>query len=198
MERTVYQNLLTWKEAKDRKPLVLLGARQVGKTYIVQEFGRTEYASFIYIDFYRQPGLKGIFDGEMTAEEIIKRLTAYMPGVELIPGDTLIFLDEIQCCGNARTAIKFLSEDMRFDVISSGSLMGLTYGENDDPLVEVPASVPVGYESQIMMFSLDFEEFLRTREKSLKTTVHYCPTVHGTPQTSMSFPPQSNVIYDPK
>ena len=164
LRRKIYKRLLEWKnqrrENRIKKCLLIKGARQVGKTYIVQEFGRTEYASFIYIDFYRQPGLKGIFDGEMTAEEVIKRLTAYMPGVELMPGDTLIFLDEIQCCGNARTAIKFLSEDMRFDVISSGSLMGLTYGENDDPLVEVPASVPVGYESQIMMFSLDFEEFL--------------------------------------
>ena len=78
----------------------------------------------------------------------------------MIPGDTLIFLDEIQRCGKARTAIKYLAEDLRFDVISSGSLMGLTYGEDDDEEVEAPESVPVGYESQITMYSLDFEEFL--------------------------------------
>lgn len=164
LRRKIYDKLLEWKNQrkKDRikKCLLIKGARQVGKSYIVQEFGKSEYASFINIDFYRQPDLKGIFDGEMTAEEVMKRLTAYMPGVTLIPGDTLIFLDEIQCCGNARTAIKFLAEDMRYDVISSGSLMGLTYGEDDDESVEVPASVPVGYESQIMMYSLDFEEFL--------------------------------------
>ena len=164
LRRKIYDKLLEWKyqrkNDKIKKCLLIKGARQVGKSYIVQEFGKTEYASFINIDFYRQPEMKSIFAGEMTAEEIMKRLTAYMPGVTLIPGDTLIFLDEIQCCGNARTAIKFLAEDMRYDVISSGSLMGLTYGEDDDKSVEVPASVPVGYESQIMMFSLDFEEFL--------------------------------------
>ena len=164
LRRKIYKKLLEWKEQRKndklKKCLLIKGARQVGKSYIVQEFGKTEYASFINIDFYRQPDLKAIFAGEMTTEEIIKRLTAYMPGVTLIPGDTLIFLDEIQCCGNARTAIKFLAEDVRYDVISSGSLMGLTYGEDDDASVEVPASVPVGYESQIMMYSLDFEEFL--------------------------------------
>ncbi|HCA55993.1 MAG TPA: hypothetical protein DEO95_11080, partial [Ruminococcaceae bacterium] len=93
-------------------------------------------------------------------EEILKRITAHIRNFRLIPGSTLIFLDEIQRCGNARTAIKFLAEDMRFDVISSGSLMGLTYGEDDDETTEVPASVPVGYETQITMYSLDFEEFL--------------------------------------
>ncbi len=83
-----------------------------------------------------------------------------MRDFELIPGSTLIFLDEIQCCGNARTAVKYLAMDFRFDVISSGSLLGLTYGEDDDEAVEIPESVPVGYETQIIMHSLDFEEFL--------------------------------------
>ncbi len=78
----------------------------------------------------------------------------------MIPGETLIFLDEIQRCGNARTAIKFLAEDLRFDIISSGSLMGLTYGEDGDEDTEVPQSVPVGYETQMTLYSLDFEEFL--------------------------------------
>ena len=164
LQRKIYKRLLDWKHARRndqlRKCLLIKGTRQVGKSFIVQEFGKTEYASFINIDFYRQPGLKAIFDGEMTPEEIMKRLTAYMTGVTLVPGNTLIFLDEIQCCGNARTAIKFLAQDMRYDVISSGSLMGLTYGEDDDASVEEPASVPVGYETQIMMYSLDFEEFL--------------------------------------
>ena len=123
LRRKIYDKLLEWKNQrkKDRikKCLLIKGARQVGKSYIVQEFGKSEYASFINIDFYRQPDLKGIFDGEMTAEEVMKRLTAYMPGVTLIPG-----------------------------------------GRNGRESVEVPASVPVGYESQIMMYSLDFEEFL--------------------------------------
>ena len=83
-----------------------------------------------------------------------------MPNIKFITGDTLIFLDEIQRCGNARTAIKFLAEDMRYDVISSGSLLGLSYADDDDNGVEEPESIPVGYETQLTMYSLDFEEFL--------------------------------------
>ena len=87
-------------------------------------------------------------------------MTALMSNIQLIPGDTLIFLDEIQNCGNARTAIKFLTEDGRFDIISSGSLLGLTYSENGDSEAEEPDSVPTGYEEFLTLYSLDFEEFL--------------------------------------
>lgn len=164
LKRKIYDQLLEWKKSRRKeglkKCLLVKGARQVGKSFIVREFGENEYKSFINIDFFRQPGLKGIFDGDLTSEEIYKRMTAYIPNIELIPHDTLIFLDEIQRCGNARTAIKFLAEDLRYDVISSGSLMGLSYGEDDDEDVEIPASVPVGYEKQITLYSLDFEEFL--------------------------------------
>lgn len=164
LKRKIYKALLDWKSERQtgetKKCLLIKGARQVGKSFIVKEFGRNEYESFLNIDFYRQPDMKGIFAGELSSDEILKRITAYVHDFHLIPGKTLLFLDEIQCCGNARTAIKFLAEDMRFDVISSGSLMGLTYGEDGDPSVEVPESVPVGYETQIIMYSLDFEEFL--------------------------------------
>ncbi len=164
LKRKIYDDLLKWKEQRHteglKKCLLVKGARQVGKTFIIQEFGRQVYRSFLSIDFYRQPAMKGIFSGELTADEILKRITAYVRNFKLIPGDTLIFLDEIQCCGNARTAIKFLAQDLRIDVISSGSLLGLTYGEDDDETVETPASIPVGYERQISMHSLDFEEFL--------------------------------------
>ena len=164
LKRKIYDDLIEWKNIRRneqiRKCLLIKGARQVGKSYIVKEFGKREYSSFLCIDFFRNPELKYVFDGNLTSEEILKRITASVRDFRLVPGDTLIFLDEIQRCGNARTAIKFLAEDMRFDVISSGSLMGLTYGEDDDKEVEVPDSVPVGYESQITMYSLDFEEFL--------------------------------------
>lgn len=164
LKRKIYSDLLNWKstrkEEKVKKCLLVKGARQVGKSYIIQEFGKNEYKSFLYIDFFRQPEFKSIFDGDLTSEEILKRITANIRDFRLVPGETLFFFDEIQRCGNARTAIKFLAEDLRFDVISSGSLMGLTYGENDDEETEVPESIPVGYESQITMYSLDFEEFL--------------------------------------
>ena len=164
LKRKIYDKLLDWKYKRKtegiKKCLLIKGARQVGKSFIIKEFGKKEYKSFVCIDFFRQPALKSIFDGDLTSEEILKRITANIRDFSLIAGDTLIFLDEIQRCGNARTAIKFLAEDMRFDVISSGSLMGLTYGEDDDGSVEIPESVPVGYESQITMYSLDLEEFL--------------------------------------
>ncbi len=164
LKRKIYAELLNWKtqraEKHIKKCLLVKGARQVGKSFIIKVFGAKEYQSFVCIDFFRQPDLKAIFDGELSSEEILKRMTAYLRDFRLIPGSTLIFLDEIQRCGNARTAIKFLAEDMRFDVISSGSLMGLTYGEDDDENTEIPESVPVGYESQITLYSLDFEEFL--------------------------------------
>ena len=164
LKRKIYDDLIEWKNIRRneqiRKCLLIKGARQVGKSFIVKEFGKREYSSFLCIDFFRNPELKYVFEGDLTSEEILKRITASVRDFRLVPGDTLIFLDEIQRCGNARTAIKFLAEDMRFDVISSGSLMGLTYGEDYDKEVEVPDSVPVGYESQITMYSLDFEEFL--------------------------------------
>ena len=164
LKRKIYDELLRWKglrrEEKIKKCLMIKGARQVGKSTIVREFGKAEYRSFLNIDFFRQPTLKQIFDGELTSGEILKRIIAYVRDFTFIPGETLIFLDEIQCCGNARTAIKFLAEDPRFDVISSGSLLGLTYGEDDDENTEIPSSIPVGYETQLTMYSLDFEEFL--------------------------------------
>ena len=164
LERKIYAELLQWKrkrqQEKLKKCLIVKGARQVGKSYIIQEFGKREYASFINIDFYSHPELKIIFEGELTSEAIYKRISANIPGVKLVPGKTLIFLDEIQRCGKARTAIKFLAEDFRFDVISSGSLLGLAYGMDADEEVDEVESVPVGYETQLTMYSLDFEEFL--------------------------------------
>lgn len=164
LKRKAYSELLNWKEKRHneqlRKCLLIKGARQVGKSFIVKEFGEKEYESFINIDFYKQKDLKRIFEGDLSSTEIYKRLTANIPGIKLIPDNTLIFLDEIQCCGNARTALKFLAEDMRFDVIASGSLLGLSYDQDADEEVEEPSSLPVGYENQITMYSLDFEEFL--------------------------------------
>ena len=136
------------------------GARQVGKTYLIREFGKKEYKSFVEINFIKNQELKQIFAGTLDAESVYKRMTAMINGVNLVKGDTLIFLDEIQACGSARTALKFLAEDGRFDVITSGSLLGLTYGEDADENTEEPESVPTGYETFLTMYSLDFEEFL--------------------------------------
>ncbi len=190
LKRKIYDEMLKWKNQRKeegiRKCLLIKGARQVGKSFIVKEFGKREYKSFVCIDFFRQPALKAIFDGELTSDEILKRMTAYIRGFSLIPGETLIFLDEIQRCGNARTAIKFLAEDLRFDVISSGSLMGLTYGEDGDEDTEIPQSVPVGYETQMTLYSLDFEEFLWAygyEEKSISILRSYYESGETIPES---------------
>lgn len=160
LKRKVYDQLVQWKNEHKNSSLMVLGARQVGKTYIIREFGKKEYKSFIEINFIKNPELKSIFSNSLDAETIYKNITSQIKNVKLIDGNTLLFLDEIQACGNARTALKFLAEDGRLDIVSSGSLLGLTYGEDDDPNVEEPKSIPTGYEMFITMYSLDFEEFL--------------------------------------
>lgn len=160
LKRKVYDNLLKWKANRGKECLLIKGARQIGKTYLVEQFGKNEYESFIEINFLKQPELKAIFAGALSSENIYKRISAFIPNIKLVEGKTLIFLDEIQKCANARTALKFLADDRRFDVIASGSLLGLHYGQDADVEVEEVSSIPVGYERQIMMYSLDFEEFL--------------------------------------
>ncbi len=160
IKRKMYKYLINWKQKKDKSALIIKGARQVGKSYLVREFGRNEYESYIEINFLKNPLYKNIFKGDLSAEEIFKRLSAYIPNLKIIPFKTLLFLDEIQVCAEARTAVKFLVEDGSVDVISSGSLLGLSYLEDDDKNVTEPTSLPVGYEEQITMYSLDFEEFL--------------------------------------
>jgi len=160
LKRKAYDFLLEWKRTKYKECLFIKGARQVGKTYLVERFGENEYESFIEINFIKNPKEKGIFEGDLDATEIYKRLSSFHPDSKLVQGKTLIFLDEIQNCGNARTALKFLAEDNRFDIIASGSLLGLHYGFDADKDVEKPDSIPVGYETPFTMYSLDFEEFL--------------------------------------
>lgn len=160
LKRKGYDFLLNWKNSKDKECLLIKGARQVGKTFLVEEFGKNEYDSFIEINFYKEPELKDIFKGSLKAEEILKQISIYKPESKLIPKKTLIFLDEIQKCSNARTSLKFLAQDNRYDIIASGSLLGLSYGTDADKDVQEVESIPVGYETQYTMYSLDFEEFL--------------------------------------
>lgn len=152
LKRKFYNKLSEWKNRKDKTCLLVKGARQIGKTFIIDLFGRENYSSYIYINFIEMPQAKDIFNGELTASEIYKRITLFLPEVKYIDNSTLLFLDEIQECPNARTALKFLAPDKRIDVIASGSLLGIQYKS-------IP-SIPVGYEEQVEMYSLDFEEFL--------------------------------------
>lgn len=152
LKRKIYDALLEWKKKKDRECLLVQGARQIGKTFIIEEFGKKNYASYIYLNFYQNPEHKKIFEGSLEAVEIYKKISLYVSNVRFAERDTLLFFDEIQECPNARTALKFLALDNRYDVIASGSLLGLHYREM--------TSIPVGYERTMEMFSLDFEEFL--------------------------------------
>lgn len=175
LKRKAYDYLINWKNNKNKECLLIKGARQVGKTYLVETFGKNEYESFIEINFLEEPELKEIFEGSLKAEEIYKQITIYKPGKKLVEGKTLIFLDEIQRCSKARTALKFLAEDNRFDVIASGSLLGLHYGMDADKEVQEVESIPVGYESQYIMYSLDFEEFLWANGQSTESINYLKP-----------------------
>ena len=175
LKRKIFDQLVDWKNERKKSRLkeclTVLGARQVGKTTLIRTL-KNHYKTFLEINFVSDPDAKSLFDGVKTKDEIYKRLTAYFSKEIFVPGETLVFLDEIQKCGNARTSIKFMAEDFRYDVITSGSLLGLEYGCDDDVEVLEPDSIPVGYERKIMMHSLDFEEFLWAvgiKEESIKT-----------------------------
>lgn len=162
LKRKIETYLAEWKEAKDRKPLVIKGIRQCGKTYIVQKFAKENYESVVYMNFILEPDKKSAFTGNIDVDTIILNLSALIPGSRFINGKTCIILDEIQECKEARTALKSFHIDGRFDVIATGSLLGVKgYGKSKKKNEEEGQdSVPVGYETVIDMYPLDFEEFL--------------------------------------
>ena len=155
LRRRIDRTLREWKESRGNECLLINGARQVGKTFSVREFGKECYQSFIELNFIENPMLISAFDGALDSESILRQLRLRIPGFRLVEGSTLIFLDEIQQCPKARTALKFLSMDRRFDVVASGSF--ITILSQDVP------SLPVGYEREIMMQPLSFEEYLWAR-----------------------------------
>ncbi|MBP5407347.1 ATP-binding protein [bacterium] len=159
LKRKIYDELLKWKKSAEHKSLLVKGARQVGKTFIIDLFGKQEFKSYIYLNFLKNESLKEIFNGSLEPDDIYAQISLRVNNVEFVENDTLIFFDEIQACPKARTALKFLSIDRRYRIIASGSLLGIKYKERD----EESFSVPVGYEKDIEMFPLDFEEYLWAR-----------------------------------
>ena len=158
LKRKITKDLLSWKMNPDKRCLMVKGARQVGKSTTIQEFCKENYTHFIEMNFVEMEKYRQIFDGNLDKETILKQISLYFPKAEFIPNKTVIFLDEIQDCPRAITALKFLACDERFDVITSGSLLGITYKERDKKK-QIP-SVPVGFVDHLEMHSLDFEEFL--------------------------------------
>ena len=152
--------LENWKKDSNRFPLIVKGARQIGKTEAIKNFAEKSYKSVVEINFVLQKQYKSIFENGFEVDTILKNISLINPDFNFIEGETLIFFDEIQDCINCATSLKSFRIDGRFDVICSGSLMGINYNEIE--------SNSVGYKEDYEMFSLDFEEFLWA--KGYKTT----------------------------
>ena len=152
LKRKVDAYLLAWKKNPDRKPLIIKGARQVGKTCSIERFARQNYASVVSINFVEQKKYRDVFNDGFEVDILLKNISLLNPEFKFIPGDTLFFFDELQACPNCATSLKFFKLDGRFDVICSGSLMGINYREIE--------SNSVGYKEDYEMHSMDFEEFL--------------------------------------
>lgn len=152
LKRKVDNYLLNWKTNPNKKPLIIKGSRQVGKTESITRFGHLNYKSIIYINFVEEPNYKMITTDGYKAQDIIKNISRIDPSKQFIENDTLIIFDELQDFPDIATSLKFFKIDGRFDVICSGSLLGINYQSIE--------SNSVGYKTDYEMFSLDFEEFL--------------------------------------
>ena len=152
LKRKVDQYLVDWKNSDNKMPLIIKGARQIGKTNAIRNFGKNNYKTFIEINFAFMPEFKTIFEDGFLVDNIIKNITLKMPELELEDKTTLIFFDEMQECVSTATSLKAFREDGRYDVICSGSLMGINYKEIE--------SNSVGNKEDYEMYSMDFEEFL--------------------------------------
>lgn len=152
LKRKIDEFLDEWLISDKKKPLIIKGARQIGKTKTIEEFAKRNNLSLVEINFVLNPEFRDIFDDGYKVDKILENISFKDPSLEFIPGKTLIFFDEIQKCINAATSLKSFKIDGRFDVICSGSLMGLSYKEIE--------SVSTGYKIDYTMYSMDFEEFL--------------------------------------
>lgn len=155
LKRKIEQKLKDWKAAENRRPLIIKGCRQCGKTFSVLNFAKKNYKHVVYLNFYENPDYASVFAGALDVDTIVMMLSALLGRKAVFEsGSTVLILDEIQECPEARTALKFFRTDGRYDVIGTGSLLGVKgYGKE-------PKSVPVGSETVIDMYPLDFEEFL--------------------------------------
>ncbi|MCR5091957.1 MAG: AAA family ATPase [Bacilli bacterium] len=163
MERKILRNLVDWKNRQDRVPLVVKGLRQVGKTYIVKEFAKSYYENAFILDFRKQPSLRSVFEDDFDIDRIslyissLPKENSLINGSKMVPHKTILIFDELQDCPNARSSLKYFKEDGRYDVVCTGSLLGLEgyrIGKN------ASRGIAVGSEEQIEMFPMDFEEFL--------------------------------------
>lgn len=154
MKRKSFDKLLKWKEKKNRKPLLVTGVRQCGKTYLIKEFGRTEFEEMAYFNFDGNTGLKSVFDYDFNVERIMDELGNIIYGKKIIPGKTLVVFDEIQDCSRAIQSLKYFCENMpELHLIAAGSLIGVA-------LRKEGISFPVGKVDRMEMYPMSFEEFV--------------------------------------
>lgn len=182
LKRDIWYNLINWKE-NPHHPLVIKGLRQIGKTYIVKQFGKEFYESCVYIDLRADKNVHSAFDGNFDVDKMVMSISAAITSAKFIPNKTLIILDEIQDCPNARSSLKYWDIDGRYDVIATGSFLGVKGFR--EPYVR---GIPVGYEEQITMYPLSFREFLTNTginpdiityiEKALETHETIEKTIH--------------------
>ncbi len=159
MKRNAIQDLIKWKASEDRKPMVLKGARQVGKTWLMKEFGRSCYDNFAYFNFDEEDRLKSIFEANKNPHRVVE-LISMIAGEKIIPGKTLIIFDEIQECPEALNSLKYFKEKAsEYHVIAAGSLLGTLLAE--------PKSYPVGMVNLLNVFPLGFDEFLDATDHAL-------------------------------
>ena len=153
LRRKIDRTLASWKATAGHKPIVIKGCRQCGKTFSVMQFARKYYKHVVYLNFVEHDDYKLAFEQSKAVDDIIMNISAMIPDTVFEEGETCIVLDEIQECPNARASLKFFKVDGRYDVIATGSLLGVRgYGQR-----EAKASIPVGYEHIEEMFPLDFE-----------------------------------------
>ncbi len=152
MKRIIYDKLIEWKKSDRRKPLILRGARQIGKTYILKKFAEKEYENYVYVNFEKKSELVDILNEDLSVEKIIERISIFT-GEEIIPEKTLIFFDEIQASPNILRSLKYFNEDFNeYHVVSAGSLLGI--------ILSGKISFPVGKVNFLDMYPLSFEEFV--------------------------------------
>ncbi|MCF8380109.1 MAG: ATP-binding protein [Bacteroidales bacterium] len=152
MKRNAYNDLISWKNSVKRKPLVLQGARQVGKTYLVKEFGKREYKNLYYLNFEQDPNLSNLFEPSLNPEIIINNISLYI-GVKIIAEDTLLFFDEIQIAPRVLTSLKYFQEQAPdFHIIAAGSFLGVSIGNE--------SSFPVGKVNFLTLYPMSFTEYL--------------------------------------
>ena len=160
-KRKIEQRFQVWWEDLSHKPLVVKGVRQCGKTSSVVAFAKSHFRHVVYLDFREHPDYKQFFMPNLEVDSIIMRLTAFMPNVTIEPGNTCFVFDEIQDCPRARGALKYFHLDGRYQVMCTGSLLGVNgYRTKEERLEEEMSSIPVGFEEIVDMYPMDFEEFL--------------------------------------